>query len=386
MWRQLFEVTVMNLRQLRFRLGSSAVVVVGIAGVAAVLVALLAMAAGLQATLGRTGAPDRAIVLRAGTDSEAASRIAVDELGILATLPQAVEAAAHLVVAADLPKRRSGVDANVALRGVGSAALAIHGEIRLVRGRLFEPGRNEIVAGRSAALEFDGVDIGGSVRIRDAEWTVVGVFEAEGSAYESELWGDLATIRSAFRRDGWVSSVRVRVARPEQIDDLARHVEEDPRLDLAAQSERSYFARQSAGLVRTITTFGRAVAVIMAVGAALAALNAMHTAISARAVEVATLRALGFGTVAIVGSVMAESLALAALGGLLGGAIAYLGFDGFTASALSGESNLQVAFDFAVTPALLGEGLFWAMALGAIGGIVPALRAAKAPIAAALRG
>lgn len=386
MLRQLVEVAVLDLRQLRFRLGGSAVIVVGIAGVVAVLIALLAMATGLQATLGLTGAPDRAIVLRAGTDSEVASRIGVQELNIVGTLPGVVQASPQLVAAASVPKRRSGAEANVALRGVDGRALEFHDEIRLVGGRMFELGRNEIVAGRAAQAEFDGVDIGAAVPIRGAAWTVVGIFDAEGSAYESELWGDLAAIRSAFRRDGGASSVRLRVGAPERIDELARLVEEDPRLNLTVQSERSYFARQSADLVRMLASFGRVVAVIMALGAALAALNAMHAAVSARTVEVATLRALGFGSVAVVGSVLAESFALAAIGGLLGAAIAYLGFDGLTASAQSSDSYSQVAFDFAVTPGLVGEGLLWAMALGAVGGLLPALRAARVPIAAALRG
>ena len=243
-----------------------------------------------------------------------------------------------------------------------------------------------MIAGRGAHSEFAGVEVGSTVRLRQSELTVVGIFEAGGSAYESELWLDLIFAQSSFRAEGAASSMRLRVDAPERIPELAAMVEDDPRLDLTVQSEEEFFAAQSADLTSTIEIFGSAVATIMAIGAVFAALNTMYTAVVTRTVEIATLRALGFGGLPVVVSVMIESLALALLGGVLGAGVAYLVFDGFTASTLNNVSFSQVAFDFAVTPELIRDGMTWALVLGAVGGLFPAIRAARLPITAALRG
>ena len=386
MFGQTIEITLMNLRNLPSRLGSSAVIVVGIGGVVGVLIAILAMAAGFQATLDRGGAPDRAIVLRGGSSDEMSSGIGVDGMALVPTMEGVVHASNELYTVADIPKRSTGTDANLVVRGVGQEAFEVRDEVQVVEGRSFQPGKAEIIAGRGAHLEFAGIDIGNTVKVRNNEWTVVGIFEAEGSAYESELWVDLPVAQSAFRREGNVSSMRVRLDSPERIEELAKRIEEDPRLDLTLQSEEAFLSGQSAGLTQTIEVFGRAVAIIMAIGAVFAALNTMYSAVVTRTVEIATLRALGFGGLPVVISVMIESLALALLGGVLGAAVAYLGFNGFTVSTLNNVSFSQVAFDFAVTPALIQDGLIWALVLGAIGGLFPAIRAARLPITIALRG
>ena len=386
MFSQILQITLMNLKNLPSRLGSSAVIVVGIAGVVGVMVAILAMAAGFRETLVRSGDPTRAIVLRGGSDSELSSAVSIAEMNIVSSMEGVMQASGELYTVADVPKRATGLDANLIVRGVSVAAFEVHDAVQIVEGRNFQTGRGELIAGRGAHLEFAGIDIGSTVRLRQNEWTVVGIFEADGSAFESELWMDLPVAQSAFRRGDTVSTMRLRVDSPERIGELADRVENDPRLDLKLVGEEEYFANQSGNLANQIEGFGIAVAAIMAIGAAFAALNTMYTAVATRTVEIATLRALGFGNGPVVISVVIEALALALLGGVLGAAITYAIFDGYTASTLSNVSFSQIAFDFAVTPELMQTGLIWALTLGMIGGILPAIRAAWLPITLALRG
>ena len=386
MFGQIVEITLMNLRNLPSRLGSSSVIVVGIAGVVGVMVAILAMAAGFRATLDRGGEPDRAIVLRGGSDSELSSAILVPEMNVVTSMEGVTFASGELYTVADVPKRSTGLDANLIVRGVTEAAFDIRRGIEVVEGRAFSTGRDEVIAGRGAHVEFAGIDVGNSITVRQAEFTVVGIFEAGGSALESELWMDLPVAQSAFRRGDSVTSLRVQVDSPARIPELAQRIEDDPRLDLKLVGEEEYLAAQSGGLAGQIEGFGFAIAVIMAIGALFAALNTMYSAVATRTVEIATLRALGFGNVPVVVSVMVEAMALALLGGLLGAAISYSIFNGYTASTLNNVSFSQIAFDFAVTPELLYTGLIWALALGAVGGLFPAVRAAWMPITAALRG
>ena len=386
MFAQVFEITVMNLKNLPSRLGSSSVIVVGIGGVVGVMVAILAMAAGFQNTLDRGGDPERAVVLRGGSDNELSSFVDTEAINIVAGMPGIIESSPELYMVADVPKRSTGTDANLIVRGISENGFAVHDEVQIVEGRRFETGRGEIIAGRGAHMEFAGIDLGSTVELRQSVWTIVGIFEADGSAYESELWVDLPVARSAFRVDGGASSMRLRLDSRERIDELAEMIANDPRLDLQLFGEEEFYARQAGGLTATIRTFGYAVAIIMAIGAVFAALNTMYAAVVSRTVEIATLRALGFGRFPVVVSVMIESMSLALLGGLLGAAVSYFGFNGYTVSTLSNASFSQIAFDFAVTPELLRDGLVWALGLGAIGGLLPAIRAALLPITVALRG
>ena len=383
---QVLEITVMNLKNLPSRLGSSAVIVVGIAGVVGVMVAILAMAAGFRATLDRGGEPDRAIVLRGGSDSELSSAISIAEMNVVSSMEGVELASGELYTVADVPKRSTGLDANLIVRGVTPAAFDLHQTVQVVEGRNFATGKSELIAGRGAHLEFAGIDIGNTLDVRGGEWTVVGIFEAGGSAFESELWMDLAVAQSAFRRGESVSSMRVRVDSPMRIPELAERVENEPRLDLKLVGEEEYFAAQAGSLATQIEGFGIVIAIIMAIGALFAALNTMYSAVATRTVEIATLRALGFGNAPVVISVMIEAVALAILGGALGASISYLAFNGYTASTLNDASFSQIAFAFAVTPEIIGTGLVWALGLGTIGGLFPALRAAWMPITAALRG
>jgi len=381
---QIVEITLMNLRNVPSRLGASSVIVVGIAGVVGVLVAILSMGIGFRAALQNTGQPDRAIVLRGGSNGELSSGISTDAIAIVGSLEGVIAASAELYTIADVPKRSSGTPANLVIRGVQQSAFAIRPEIRIVEGRIFETGKREVIAGRGAVAEFDGIDLNAQVAFRDSDWTIVGIFESGGSASESELWADLPVAQTAFRRDSGVSSMRVKLASPDVAQRIATEIDEDPRLDLALTAEPEYYSAQSAGLTAIITGFGYLVASIMAVGAVFAALNTMYSAVSARTVEIATLRAIGFGGTPVVVSVLIEALALSILGGLVGAGFSYAVFNGWTISTLSGFT--QVAFDFTVTPSLLATGVSWAVVLGAIGGLFPAVRAARMPITVALRG
>lgn len=374
----------MNLRNLSSRLGASSVIVVGIAGVVGVLVAILSMAIGFRTALENTGSPDRAIVLRGGANGELASGIGTDAVAIVASMEGIDESSAELYTIADVPKRSSGTPANLVVRGVQSSAFSIRPEVRILDGRLFESGKREVIAGRGAVAEFAGIDLGAEVAFRDSAWTIVGIFEAAGGANESELWADLPVAQAAFRREGAVSSMRVRLASPDMAAPLAERIDSDPRLDLALEAEPAYYSAQSEGLSAIVTGFGYLVASIMAVGAVFAALNTMYSAVSTRTVEIATLRAIGFGGTPVIVSVMIEALVLAMLGGLIGALVSYVLFNGWTISTLAGFT--QVAFNFRVTPSLVATGVTWAVALGIVGGLFPAIRAARLPITAALRG
>ena len=386
MFSQAAKITLLNLRNLPSRLGSSAVIVVGIAGVVGVLVVILAMAKGFAATFEGDAAPDRAIVLRGGSDSELSSGIGQSTIGAVSSMEGVTLASAEIYTVADVPKRASGLDANLIVRGITATGFQLRDQVNIVEGRPFTPGKGEVIAGRGAATEFAGIDVGATVKLRQTEWKIVGVFEAGGTHYESELWVDFALARSAFGRGGGASSLRLRVDAPARLAELKARIDEDPRLDLAVYSEEEYLRNQRGNLAETIEMFGYGVAAIMAVGALFAALNTMYAAVVARTVEIATLRALGFNRLPVVASIMAEAMTLALLGGALGAAIAYFGFNGFTASTLSDTSFSQIAFDFTVTPPLLIMGLGWALGLGAIGGLIPTIQAALLPIATALRG
>ncbi len=386
------EITIMNLRTLPQRWASSMVIVVGVGGVVAVLVALLAMAQGFTSTLQRTGQADRVVVLRGGSNGELSSTFTIEQARIVASLPGVRRlngqplSSAELFLVADVPKRANGSPANLPLRGVTPIALALRPELEIVEGRMFQPGKAELIAGRGAASQFAGLDLGAKVKLRDATLEVVGIYTANGGGYESEVWMDLAVVQDLFRGPGVLSSLRVQLESAAAVPAFQAAVDGDKRLDMSANDEPSYYARQSASLSGLITTFGYAVAVIMGIGALFAALNTMYSAVSVRTKEIATLRAIGFGGGPVIVSVMVEAMALAVLGGALGGLVAWAMFDGATVSTLNNASFSQVAFDFAVTPTLVLRGILIALLLGLIGGLLPAWRAARLPVTAALRG
>ena len=371
------------------RVGAASVVVVGIAGVVGVLVALQAMAEGFRATLTSTGSDQTVIVLRAGANTEISSGLDREAVRLITQAPgiqrdaQGVPVtSAEVVVVANVPKRSTGTDANVEIRGVGPAVWALRPQVRIVAGRAFTPGRRELIVGTGARSQFSGLAPGDTIQLNNQPWAVVGVF-ASGDAHESEIWGDAESVASAYRRNAF-PSVTLRLADAAGIERLKEALAGDPRLRVDAETTRNYYNKQSEQLTRIIRVLGLGIAVIMGFGAVFGALNTMYAAVAARAREIATLRALGFAGLPVVVAVMLETMLLAVLGGLIGAAAAWGVFNGYAVSTL-GANFSQVVFQFRVTPTLLLQGLEWALAIGFVGGLLPALRAAGLPITAALR-
>ncbi len=388
---QLFAVTAMNLRNLPARLGTSLVAVVGIGGVVAVLVSLLSMGEGFRAALDLSGRDDVALVLRGGSSDELSSAFDREQVSVIAAAPGIVRdargpvASPEFYTIVDLPMRSTGTEANVPFRGVTSRAAEVREDFRIVAGRMFHPGRNEVIVGRGAFAQFGNVDLGRTVVWGSQAWQVVGVFEAGGSISESEVWADLTVLQGVYRRGNSVQIVRVKLESPDSIAKVSGWLDADPRLDATVRSERDFYADQSRILVTMIRYVGTTIAVLMGIGAVFAALNTMYSAVSSRTREIATLRALGFGAAPVVTSVLLESVALGLIGGVLGGAIVYLGLNGYQASTLNWASFSQVTFAFTVTPALLVTGLVYSLILGLAGGLLPALRAARLPVTTGLR-
>jgi putative ABC transport system permease protein len=388
---QLFALIGVNLRTLGQRRGSALSTVVGVACVVAVFVVLLSIGEGFRATLAATGRPDSALVLRGGSDSEMMSGLQVDATRIIADAPGVARAvsgpqsSAELFVVVDLPKRSTGTDANVPLRGVQPAAFAVRKNFRILTGRTFEPGRNEIIVGRGAAEQFAGLDLGRTLRWGESQWTVVGTFSDGGSLSESEIWTDARVLQPAYRRGNTFQSVHALLQSPEAFTAFKDSLTADPRLDVKVVRESEYYAGQSQALTLLVRSLGGFITGLMALGAIFGALNTMYNAVAGRTREIATLRALGFGRGPVVLSILGESLVISLLGAAIGGAVAYFGFNGFQTSTLNWQSFSQVAFAFKVTPALLVAGIVIALTIGLIGGLLPALRAARLPVATALR-
>lgn len=384
-------ITVVNVRSIPQRLGSSSVAIIGIAGVVVVFVAVLSIAQGFRAAMTTAGDPATVIVMRAGTDSEMSSILMRESTQIIKDAPGVARgangpiASAELFVIVNHPKRSTGLDANVPLRGVESGAFDVRDKVRIVEGRRFEPGRNEIVVGRAAAGQFSGLEVGRDIRWGENSWKVVGIFEAGGSLAESEIWSDAVVLQGAYRRGESYQSVYVKLADPNGLQTFKDALTTDPRLNVMVERETDYLAGQSVVLQSLITTVGFVIAGLMAIGAIFGAVNTMYTAVANRTREIATLRALGFGSIPIVISVLAEAAALAIVGGVLGGLLAWVVFDGYQTSTINWQSFSQVAFAFRVSPRLLGQGLACAVVMGLLGGLLPAVRAARLPIVTALR-
>jgi len=388
---QVVVVTLLNLRTIGQRLGSSAVSVVGIAGVVAVFVAVLSMAEGFRKTMATTGSPDTVIVMRSGADSEMVSILTLDDLRIIgdaAGVRRGVNGpfvSGELFVIVDLAKRSSNTTANVPLRGVGANAFAIRPNVKIVQGRMFASGRNELIVGKGAAGQFAGTEVGHTVRWGQNQWTVVGVFDAGGTISDSEIWCDAGVLQPAYRRGSSYQTAYVKLESAEAFTTFKDALTTDPRLNLKVVRETDYFAEQSQMVSTMITTLGSIIALLMGIGAIFGAVNTMYSAVSARTREIATLRALGFGGGPVVVSVLAESLLLALIGGAIGGTVAYVGFNGFQTSTINWQTFSQVAFAFAVTPGLIVAGIAYALVMGLLGGLLPAVRAARLPIVSALR-
>jgi putative ABC transport system permease protein len=391
MLSQIIAVTGVNLKSVGERWGSSAVAVIGIAGVVIVFVSVLSIAEGFRAAMTKAGDPQRIIVLRTGSDTEMTSgfsgedaRLIMDTPGILEG-PNGPVASAELFVIVNHPLARTGTDANVPLRGVSPTVLQVRPEVEIVEGRMFESGRNEIIVGRAASRQFTGLAVGSSVRWGENTWNVVGIFEANGSVAESELWCDARVLQPAYRRGNSYQSVYARLESNDSFQAVKDAMTADPRLRVTVISEPDYYAEQSRVLQTVVRTVGFVIAGLMGVGAIFGAVNTMYNAVASRTREIATLRALGFKSLPVVISVLVEAVLLSLIGGAIGGLLAYAAFDGYQTATMNWQSFSQVAFAFAVTPALLLQALLYATIIGLLGGLLPAWKAARMPVVTALR-
>jgi putative ABC transport system permease protein len=389
---QITALTVMNLKSLPKRFWLSLSTIVAVMFVVVVLLAFLAMRNGFQHTLASAGSQDVAMILRAGSQSEVASVITHDQVDLIEDAPGIAKGAdgkplvsPELYLVVDGIKHSSQTKANLPLRGMGPEGLAVRQGIHIVAGRMFAPGSNEIVVGKALQSEFDGLQLGQTVTLGHSRWTVVGVFAADGSVFESEIWADLPVVQSFFNRNNVFQTVRARLVTPAALGELQRYLDSDPRLKLDAKSEAAYFAEQASGTSDLIQKLGWPLAIAMAFGAMAGALNTMYSSVATRTSEIATLRAIGFGGLPAFVSTLIESAVLAVLGGVLGITTAFLVFNGLSASTL-GASFTQVVFTFELTPALAAQGVCLALIVGLIGGIFPSLRAARMPILAGLYG
>jgi putative ABC transport system permease protein len=375
------------------RLGSSAVIVVGIAGVVGVLVAMLAMAEGYAETLRKTGSLDTAIVLRGASAAEVASGLDRDSIVQIAQTPGIARdaqgeplASPELVVAANLPIKDATGDeeGSVQLRGIGDEAWRVRPQVRIVDGRRFTPGLRELIVGRGAARQFAGLVPGHTIRLGSQTWTVAGVF-ASGDALESEIWADANVVAGTYERGSSRNSVTVRLADANGFKAFKAALEANPQLKIDASTTLEFFSKQSEGTATIIRVIGIVVGVIMAIGAMFGALNTMFAAVQARAREIATLRAIGFAGLPVVVAILLETMLLALAGGVLGGALAWLLFNGYAASTMAAGTVGKLSFELHVTAGVLWQGLKWALAIGFIGGLFPAVRAATMPVTTALR-
>ena len=380
-----------NLRSLRVRWTSTVVAVLGIAGTVGVFVAMLSLAKGFKATLVSSGSPRNAIVRRAGSTAEMESAVAVDHVKIIEDAPGVERAGSgplvspETVVIAAFPLKATGTDANVQVRGVSPKVLNVRDNVRIVSGRMFQPGLNELVVGRYVARTYSGFELGNSVKFGGGTWTVVGVFDAGGSAFDSEVWGDAQVVKDVYKRPANVfSSVTVRLTSPDALTGFKDALTSDPRLTVQVDREIEYYAKQSRALTQLILVLGTMVGLVMGIGAVFGALNTMYSAVAERNREIATMRALGFGAASVVFSFVFEGLCIAFIGGVLG-CLAVLPLNGLTTGTMNWQTFSHLAFAFRVTPALLAGGVVFALLMGVVGGVPPAVRAARARVAVALR-
>jgi putative ABC transport system permease protein len=390
-FRQILALIAFNLRSLPARRGSALAAIFGIAGVVAVLIGVLSIGEGFQRALTTAGSPDTAIVLRSGSDSEMVSILNRDEARVIENAPGVARrngkplVSPELFVVINLPKKSNGSDSNVPLRGVEPAAFAVRESLRIFAGRNFQPGRNEVIVGRGAQHAFAGLDLGAELVLGQTRWRVVGAFEEQGGLAESEIWTDAAVLAGAYRRGATYQTAMVKLASPGSFQQFKDALTKDPRVNLKIERETDYYAAQSRTLHGIVTGLAWLISTLMGLGAVFGALNTMYTAVAARAREIATLEALGFGSSPVMVSVLVESMVLALIGGGVGALAAYLAFDGYRTATLNWQSFSQVAFAFDVTGKLLMTAILYALAIGLVGGLFPAIRAARMPVSNALR-
>ncbi len=388
---QVGSITAYSLRTLPQRAGSVVASAVGIAGVVAVFIGVLSIAAGFRAAMTQGADDDTVIVLRSGSTGELVSAMQRADTRVVGEAPGVLRdgsgalSSPELFLILNLPRRSTNTDANVPLRGVEEEAFRVHDKLRIVEGRAFEWGRSELIVGLGASREFGGLDLGGALDVAGQPWTVVGLFEAGGGLEESEVWADARLLQSVYRRGDTFQSVYTKLESRDAFSSFKDELDTDPRVNVTVSRQSEFYASQSVLITGLITGLGTVVAALMGIGAVFGALNTMYTSVSSRTREIATLRALGFKSAPVIIAVLFESFVIAVLGGTIGGVVAWMAFDGFTASTINFQSFSQVAFAFDVTSSLLIQGVFYSTLIGLIGGLFPAIRAARVPIAVGLR-
>jgi putative ABC transport system permease protein len=383
---------VYNLRSVRARWVSAIVAVLGIAGTVGVFIAMLALARGFKATLVASGSADNALIRRDGATGEIDGVIPLDQVRVIQDAPGIARDSSNqplvspeVVVIASFPLKSTGTDANVQVRGVSSNVLEVRTNVHIIQGRFFGAGLNELIVGRNVPATYAGLNFGDTIKFGGGTWKVVGVYDAGGSAFDSEVWCDAHNLSQVYKRpENLFSTVTVHLTSGSALAKFKDSLTSDPRMKVQVDREVTYYEKISRVLTTLITVLGTLVAAIMAVGAVFGALNTMYSAVSDRSREIATMRAIGFGTSSIVISFLFEALLIAFIGGLLG-CIAVLPLNGFTAGTMNWQTFSHLAFAFKITPLLLGLGLAFALLMGLVGGVPPAIRAARRPIAFALR-
>jgi putative ABC transport system permease protein len=380
-----------NVRSVKARWTSTIVAVVGVAGTVGVFVAMLSLARGFKATLVSSGSADNALITRAGATSEMTSGVSIDSVKIIQDAPGIARGAEgplltpEAVLMAPIPLRSTGTDANVELRGVAPNVLTIRSTVKIIEGRMFRHGLNEIIVGKNAKATYSGLTLGSAIGLGSARWQVVGIFDAGGSAFDSEVWGDAHLLNGAYNRpDTFSQSVTVHLTSPSALQQLRDTLTADPRLNVDVTREIDYYAKQSTRMTQLITILGGFVAAIMAIGAIFGALNTMYSAVAERGREIATMRAVGFNSGNVVLSFLFEALLISFVGGILG-CLAVLPLNGLTTSTINFQTFSNLAFAFKITFDLLWMGVIFALIMGVLGGMPPAIRAAGRPVAAALR-
>jgi putative ABC transport system permease protein len=380
-----------NFRSVKARWTSAIVAVLGIAGTVGVFVAMLSLARGFKATLVSSGSVDNAMVMRAGATSEMTGGVGTDTVKILQDAPGIARSSdgplltPEVVLVAPIPLISTGTDANVQIRGVSKNVLQIRNKVKIVEGRMFQPGLNEVVVGKNANKSYTGLTLGNTINLGNVRWLIVGIFDAGGSAFDSEVWADAHLLGPAYNRpDNFFQSVTVHLVSPDALQQFKDAVTSDPRLNVDVTREIDYYAKQSTRLTTLITVLGGLIAAIMAIGAIFGALNTMYSAVAERGREIATMRALGFGGPSVVFSFVIEALLIAFVGGLIG-CLVVLPLNGLTTGAMNLQTFSHLAFAFKITPELLVKGILFALVMGLVGGLLPAVRAATRPVAQALR-
>ncbi len=387
---QTFTLFRLNLRNAVSRPFLPIIVIVGFFAVVLVLVSVLSIGRGLGHVFESANATDIALVMSNGAFTESRSQLDEASVHAIGSAPGVAQGPHGPLVSPEalttviVPKQGSGIDSNVVLRGVTNAAFKVHDKVHIIKGRRFKTGVNEVIVGRQAVREYQNLEIGNSVRIGKGEWKVVGIFAAGGNLHESEIWADAHRVQDAVNMGNAWNDAWVRLTSPAAFKPFKAAVKKNPNLNVQAKTEKAYYQKLANGATSVVSVVGYAIGILMAIGAIIGAINLLYTNLASRLGEMATLRAVGYRRAPVLAATLLEALLFALVGGVIGGGIAYAVFNGYQAGTLAGGMQ-QVAFQFAVTPGLLVGGIIVALIMGFIGGLFPAIRAARLPITRALR-